>query len=207
VTDSGTGIPPEVLDKIFEPFFTTKEMGKGTGLGLSTVLGIVKSHGGFVQVETEVNKGTTFLVYLPASEAAQTQPTETELRPLPSGNGEVLLAVDDEAAVLSMTKETLETFGYKVLTAKDGTEAVATYTAHRNEIKGVLTDMVMPHMDGPATIRVLKKLDPTVRIIASSGLMDGEKVKDATGLDHIAFLMKPYTAEKLLTTVHRVLSE
>jgi len=207
VKDSGTGIPREVLDKIFEPFFTTKEMGKGTGLGLATVLGIVKSHGGFVQVQTEVNKGTTFLIYLPALEGAPQPQAETEDRRPPSGNGELLLAVDDEAAVLSITKETLENFGYRVVTAKDGTEAVAVYTAHRNEIKGVLTDMLMPFMDGPATIRVLKKMDPNVRIIASSGLMDNEKVKNATGMDNIAFLMKPYTADKLLQTVHKVLSE
>ena len=207
VKDTGTGIPREVLDKIFEPFFTTKEMGKGTGLGLATVLGIVKSHGGFVQVQTEANKGTTFLIYLPALENTAQQPVEAEHQPMPSGNGELILAVDDEASVLSMTKETLETFGYRVLTAKDGTEAVATYSANRNEIKGVLTDMLMPFMDGPATIRVLKKMDPNVRIIAASGLMDNEKVKDATGMDNIAFLMKPFTAEKLLHAVHKVLSE
>jgi CheY-like chemotaxis protein len=207
VTDTGTGIPREVLDKIFEPFFTTKEPGKGTGLGLSTVLGIVKSHGGFVQVETEIGKGTSFLIYLPAQEGMQSQPSEVDPREMPVGHGEVILAVDDEASVLTMTKETLETFGYRVLTARDGAEAVATFSAHRAEIRGVITDMLMPHMDGPATIRVLKRLDPTVRVIAASGLMDGEKVKDATGLEKIAFLMKPYTAEKLLTTVHRVLTE
>jgi PAS domain S-box-containing protein len=206
VSDTGTGIPPEVLDKIFEPFFTTKEQGKGTGLGLSTVLGIVKSHGGFVQVQTEVNRGTTFLVYLPAQEGAQNVPAETAIIPLPSGNGELLLAVDDEAAVLTMTKETLETFGYRVITARDGAEAVSMFAAHQGEIKGVLTDMLMPHMDGPSTIRVLKSLDPSVKIIAASGLMDAERVKDAAGLDHVAFLMKPYTAEKLLTTVHQVLA-
>jgi PAS domain S-box-containing protein len=207
VTDSGTGIPPDVLDKIFEPFFTTKEPGKGTGLGLSTVLGIIKSHGGFVQVQTEVNKGTTFSVYMPAQEGMQSQPAENEPREIPVGRGELILAVDDEASVLTMTKETLETFGYRVLTAKDGAEAVATFTTHRDDIKGVLTDMLMPHMDGPSTIRVLKRLDPSVKIIAASGLMDVEKVRDITGLEKIAFIMKPYTAEKLLTTVHRVLSE
>jgi len=207
VTDTGTGIPPEVLDKVFDPFFTTKEPGKGTGLGLSTVLGIVKSHGGFVQIQTEVGKGTTFQIYIPAQEGMQSQTADNEPRDLPSGNGELLLAVDDEAAVLTMTKETLEAFGYRVLTARDGAEAVATYTAHRDEIRGVLTDMLMPHMDGPATIRVLKRIDPSVRIIAASGLMDSEKVKDATGLENIAFLMKPFTAEKLLTTVHKVLAE
>src|SRR6185369_14813101 len=97
-------------------------------------------------------------------------------------------------------------FGYRVLTARDGTEAIATYTANRGNIKGVLTDMLMPFMDGPSTIRVLKKMDPDVKIIAASGLMDNEKVKDATGMDNITFLMKPYTAEKLLTTIHRVLN-
>jgi PAS domain S-box-containing protein len=206
VSDTGTGIPPAVLDKIFEPFFTTKEPGKGTGLGLSTVLGIVKSHGGFVQVQTEINKGTTFSVYLPAQENTEALPAENAPVELPAGNGQLLLAVDDEVGVLTMTKETLEAFGYRVLTAHDGAEAVALFTAHQGQICGVLTDMLMPHMDGPATIRVLKSIDPSVKIIAASGLMDADRVKDATGLDHIAFLMKPYTAEKLLTTVQRVLA-
>src|SRR6185436_9465639 len=116
VTDTGSGISPEVLDKIFDPFFTTKAPGKGTGLGLSTVLGIIKSHGGFVQVQTEVNKGTTFLVHLPAQEGAQTLSVDPEPRDLPPGHGELLLAVDDEVGVLTMTKETLEAFGYRVLT-------------------------------------------------------------------------------------------
>ncbi len=207
VSDTGTGIPRDVLDKIFEPFFTTKEMGKGTGLGLATVLGIVKSHDGFVQVQTEVNKGTTFLIYLPAMEDSPQPPTDGERPRLPLGRGQLILAVDDEESVLSMTKETLETYGYRVLTARDGTEAVATYSEHRHEIHGVLTDMLMPFMDGPATIRVLRKLDPSVKIIAASGLMDSEKVKDSTGMDDINFLMKPYTAEKLLNTVYKVIGD
>jgi DNA-binding NtrC family response regulator len=136
----------------------------------------------------------------------QSLQAEGEKKKLPTGSGELILAVDDEASVLTMTKETLETFGYRVVTAKDGTEAVAAYTANRGNIKGVLTDMLMPFMDGPATIRVLKKIDPDVKIIAASGLMDSEKVKDATGMDNITFLMKPYTAEKLLTTIHRILN-
>ena len=206
VSDTGTGIPPEVLDKMFEPFFTTKEVGKGTGLGLSTVLSIVKSHGGFVQVQTEINKGTTFIIHLPALDNPQPQAGEGEARVMPSGHGETILAVDDEASVLSMTREMLETFGYRVLTAQDGAEAVAVFSNHRADIKGVLTDMLMPIMDGPTTIRVLRKLDPKVKIIAASGLMDNEKVKDSTGLENITFLMKPYTAEKLLATLHRVLS-
>lgn len=207
VSDNGTGIPREVLDKIFEPFFTTKEVGKGTGLGLATVLGIVKGHGGFIQVQTELQKGTTFLIYLPAVTTAQHEAADAGPAALPPGHGELILTVDDESAVLTMTKETLENFGYRVVTAKDGTEAIAVYTSHRQEIKGVLTDMLMPYMDGPATIRALRKLDPDLKIIAASGLMDKDRVKDATGIDNLTFLMKPYTAEKLLTTIHETLSQ
>jgi PAS domain S-box-containing protein len=208
VADTGSGVPPEVLARIFEPFFSTKETGKGTGLGLSTALGIVKNHGGFLRVDTEANKGSEFSVYLPATDAFRTQLTpEPELRSVPTGRGEIILAVDDEAGVLTMIKEVLETYGYRVLSAKDGTEAVATFTAHRDQIRGVLVDMLMPHMDGPATIRVLKKLEPQVNIIAASGLMDSEKVRDATGLDNLAFLMKPFTAERLLNAVHDLLKQ
>lgn len=211
VTDTGTGITPDVRDKIFDPFFTTKEAGAGTGLGLSTVLGIVKSHGGFIQLDTEVNVGTKFRIFLPAREGAGMEPAAEVASPAneppPSGNGELILAVDDEASVLTMIKETLETYGYKVVTARDGAEAVALYTAHREEIRGVLTDMLMPHMDGPAMIRVLKRIDPSVKIIAASGLMDGAKVRDATGLENIPHVMKPYTAELLLATVHRTIAE
>jgi len=207
VSDTGTGIPPDVIEKIFEPFFTTKELGKGTGLGLATVLGIVKSHGGFLQVQTEVNKGTSFLIHLPALENAQAQAKDNAPSALPTGQGELILAVDDESAVLTMTKETLESYGYRVLTARDGTEAIATYTMHRQEIKGVLTDMLMPYMDGPATIRALRKLDPELKIIAASGLMDKERVKESTGIDNLTFLTKPYSAEKLLTTIHETLAQ
>ena len=205
VSDTGTGIPAEIFDKIFEPFFTTKPVGKGTGLGLSTVLGIVKSHGGFLQVQTEANRGTTFLIYLPAMEAGTTAGDEEKSSNLPTGHGELLLVVDDEPAVLSMLRETLEAFGYRVLTATDGTEAVPLYTAQRHEIKLVLTDMFMPRMDGPATIRVLRGIDPAVKIIAASGLMDSDRVHETTGVEGIPLLMKPYTAETLLSTVSHAL--
>jgi hypothetical protein len=206
VTDNGTGIPPEILEKIFEPFFTTKEVGKGTGLGLSTVVGIVKSHGGFLQVQTELNRGTTFLIYLPAQEGAVAAtgagPT-VEAASLPTGNGELLLLVDDEPALLTMTREMLEANGYRVVTATDGTEAVAAYTNRSDEIKLVITDMLMPHMDGPTTIRVLRKLNPGLRFVAVSGQMDVERAKEATNTENLLYLMKPYTAEKLLFMVQK----
>src|SRR2546422_6496534 len=170
VSDTGTGMPPGVIDKIFDPFFTTKEVGKGTGLGLSTVLGIVKSHGGFVNVYSEVGKGTRFSVYLPAAETVQgAEPAQVEA--VPTGQGELVLVVDDEATIREITKATLEAHGYRIVTAADGAEALALYAQHRDQIRLVLTDMMMPVMDGPATIRALRNLDPQIPIIAASGLV------------------------------------
>jgi nitrogen-specific signal transduction histidine kinase/ActR/RegA family two-component response regulator len=206
VSDTGTGIPREILDKIFDPFFTTKEQGKGTGLGLSTVMGIVKSHKGFLQVQSEINKGTTFRIYLPALESLAEQQQEAAAKRAPKGKGELLLLVDDESQFLSLVKEALELNGYRVITAADGVEAVAAYSAHRNEIKGVFTDMLMPHLDGPATIKVLKRLDPSLRIVAVSGLMDMERVKAATGREDIDVLAKPFTTERLLNAIHDALN-
>ncbi|MBI1806986.1 MAG: PAS domain S-box protein [Ignavibacteria bacterium] len=206
ISDTGAGMPREIVEKIFEPFFTTKEIGKGTGLGLSTTLAIVKSHGGFINVYSEVSKGTVFKVYLPALLRPETLTAEGKEKELPAGRGEIILVVDDEASIREITKETLETYGYKVLTASDGTEAIALYAQNKNEIDVVLTDMMMPYMDGPTTIRALRKLDPQLKIIAASGLStDGNPTTTAdSGIQ--GFLSKPYTAEKLLLTLHDVLS-
>ncbi|ARV58573.1 hybrid sensor histidine kinase/response regulator [Nostocales cyanobacterium HT-58-2] len=204
VADTGGGIPQDIIDRIFEPFFTTKDLGKGTGLGLSTVLGIVKSHGGFVNVYSELGKGSQFKVYLPAQAAAET-PEEQELE-LPRGNGEVILVVDDEDSIRDVTKTSLESYNYKTLTASDGIEAIALYAEHQNEISVVLTDMVMPSMDGVTTIRTLQKINPAVKIIAVSGLAFAEKVNTVTDMGVKAFLAKPYTAKQLLQTVSAVKS-
>lgn len=204
VADTGTGIQPEILDRIFEPFFTTKELGKGTGLGLSTVVGIIKSHGGFVNVYSEVGRGTQFKVYLSAVEAMETQ--EAEELEMPSGHGELILVVDDEAAICETTKTSLETYNYKVLTASDGIEAVALYVQHREEISLVLVDMMMPSMDGPTTIRTLQKINPSVKIIAVSGLTSSDKVAAAASAGVKTFLEKPYTAKELLQTINEVLT-
>ena len=203
VADTGTGIPPEILDRIFEPFFTTKEIGKGTGLGLSTVRSIVKSHGGFIDVYTEKNKGTTFKFYLPAETKDQAIEKDEKKPKVPSGKGELILVVEDEASIREITKATLEAYGYNVLDASDGTEGVALYAQKKGEIKLVLTDMIMPFLDGPAMIRALQKLNPEIKIIATSGLP--ENVKVASG--DIAFLQKPYAAEKLLTMLREVLDK
>ncbi|HLE61758.1 MAG TPA: PAS domain S-box protein [Pyrinomonadaceae bacterium] len=207
VADNGTGMTPEVLTRIFEPFFTTKDMTKGTGLGLSTALTIVKSHGGFVNVYSEVGKGSQFGVYFPAFETKDAVRSSLPQTDLPVGNGELVLVVDDEEAIRQITSSTLETFGYKVLTASDGTEAVALYAEHRNEIAVVLTDMLMPFMDGSATIRALHKMNPQVKIIAASGLSATHKAGDASMEGVKIFLSKPYTAEKLLKAMARVLRD
>src|SRR5581483_6375192 len=207
ITDTGVGIPAENLNKVFEPFFTTKEYGKGTGLGLSTVVGIVKSHQGFVDVYSEINRGTEFKVYLPAVTSEMMPQAEAEQAELPAGHGELVLLVDDEAAIREITRGTLEAYGYNVMTAADGTEAVAIYAANKDSIQVVLTDMMMPYMDGPATIRALRKMDPRVRIIASSGLAGDGKLAEAANTGVKMFLSKPYTAEKLLKALAEVLRD
>ncbi len=205
VSDTGTGIAPDHLNRIFDPFFTTKEIGKGTGLGLSTVQGIVKGHGGFLNVYSEVGKGTVFTVYLPALAAAQLAMQETPALQLPGGNGELILVVDDELAIREITRGTLESFNYQILTASDGAEAVALFAQHRASISVVLTDMMMPVMDGPAMIQALRRIDPAIKVIASSGFSDTGKAAEATALGVSAFLHKPYTAEKLLKTLAELL--
>ena len=207
VSDTGPGMTPEIQSRIFEPFFTTKEMTKGTGLGLSTALTIVKSHGGFINVYSELHKGSHFALYLPALDAPGTVESGALQTDLPLGNGELILVVDDEESIREITRGTLETFGYTVMTASDGTEALALYADKKNEIAIVLTDMVMPFMDGPATIRALQRMNPKVRIIAASGLGAGQHAGEGALEGVSVFLNKPYTAEKLLKALAQVLKE
>jgi hypothetical protein len=205
VADTGMGIPPEALDRIFEPFFTTKEVGKGTGLGLSTVLGIVKSHSGFVEVLSSVNSGTQFKVYIPAVQAVETLPAEED--ELVSGEGELILVVDDEASIREVNQVSLESHNYRVLTACDGIEAIAHYVQHKNEIDLVLIDMMMPSMDGMTAIRTLNKIDPQVKIVAVSGLLSNTQIPEPVNSNIQAFLPKPYTAKELVRTIHQVLQQ
>ena len=205
VADTGPGMTAEVQSRIFEPFFTTKEMTKGTGLGLSTALTIVKSHGGFINVYSELHKGSQFTVYLPALDMPGNVDAAAAQTDLPLGKGELILVVDDEESIREITRGTLETFGYTVLTASDGTEALALYADKKHQIAAVLTDMVMPFMDGPATIRALQRMNPNVRIIAASGLGTGHRAGEGTLEGVSVFLNKPYTAEKLLKTLAEVL--
>jgi two-component system, cell cycle sensor histidine kinase and response regulator CckA len=203
VSDTGMGMAPEILEKIFEPFFTTKEVGFGTGLGLSTAMGIIKSHGGFVKVYSEIEQGSRFKVYLPSLEGSETQQTEN-LKIL-AGHGELIFVVDDEASIREITEMTLVAHNYKVLVANDGIEALAVYAQRQHEISLVLMDMMMPEMDGLNAIRVLKKINSQVKIIAVSGLSSSDKVATAIGSGVKTFLPKPYTTQELLKTIDGVL--
>ncbi len=208
VRDSGAGIAAAVVDRIFEPFFTTKDVGKGTGLGLSTSLAIVKSHGGFIRVTSAPGAGSTFSVYVPAQVSPRPLPAAAEPPPdRPRGAGELILVVDDEAPVRMMTQRMLEAFGYRVVLAAHGAEALAIYTERKHQIAVVITDMMMPVMDGPTTIRALQSLDPGVRIIASSGMHGrGDDAAEGPGALVRHFLPKPYSAATLLTALREVLS-
>ena len=205
VTDTGHGMPPEVRERIFEPFFTTKELGKGTGIGLATVHTVVKSHGGFLNVESEVGRGTTFKIYLPADPTLRAEDPASVPIELPRGRNELVLVVDDEFSIRDITQQTLEAFGYRVITASDGAEAIALYAKQGSEIAVVLTDMIMPIMDGVATIQVLLRINPAVRIIAASGIDSGDTVAQASNAGVKHFLLKPYTTETLLKLFREIL--
>lgn len=203
VMDTGIGIPKEIIDRIFEPFFTTKEVGKGTGLGLSTVIGIIKKHGGFVSVDSEVQHGTRFQVYLKAVEDMEA-PTEEDLVSL-DGNGELILVVDDEQFIQDTIETSLALHNYKTMIASDGIEAIALYAQHKKEISAVLIDIMLPAMDGLTAIRTLQKINPQVKVIANSGLMSSSKLSELTSVGVKTFLSKPYTVRELLHTLQKVL--
>jgi two-component system, cell cycle sensor histidine kinase and response regulator CckA len=203
ITDTGVGISPQIIDRIFDPFFTTKDVGKGTGLGLSIAIGIINSHGGFLDVSSEVGVGSQFKVYLPSSDGTIIQPVD-EMELL-TGRGELILVVDDEAAITQITKTTLEIHNYRVLTAQDGIEGLALYTQHKEEIRVVLMDIMMPSMPGATVIRTLQRINPQVQIIAMSGLVSAEALAQTTGTGIQGFLPKPFSAKDLLKILQGVL--
>lgn len=205
VADTGDGIANEHIDRIFDPFFTTKPQGQGTGLGLATALGIVRSYGGDINVYSEVGVGTTFSVYFPVLETQEVamQATEDTVRSL-EGQGEIVLIVDDEAAIVETARETLECNGYRVLTAASGEQAIGVFQQQPVQIQLIVLDMMMPGMDGCETKSALRHIAPACRILATSGLRrpgsEGEKLADING-----FLAKPYSDEQLLRAVRNAI--
>lgn len=206
VEDNGCGMTPEIQQRLFEPFFTTKERGEGTGLGLPTAYAIIRGHGGFLHVYSEPAVGSRFKIYLPAQASADDVEEVAQLQTgLPRGQGQWVLLVDDEQDVRDIAQRALTRFGYRVLTASNGAEAVSLYVQHRQEIAVVLTDMSMPVMDGPATIVALRSINPQVRVIASSGLTTQSSTAQVASAGVRHFVAKPYNAETLLRKLHEVL--
>ena len=201
VRDTGVGMTRDILEKIFDPFFTTREFGKGTGLGLSTSLGIVRNHGGFIAAKSEPGKGSAFRVHLPAAASGKLRADDDRQAEYSRGNGELVLVVDDDAPIRTVTQQALEAFGYRVLLASNGSDAAEIYTARQAEIAVVLMDMMMPVLDGPATIRRLAAMNPRVRIIATSGIQSNREVARTISPAVKRFLPKPYNAETLLRVV------
>jgi hypothetical protein len=206
VSDTGTGIPAELLDKIFDPFFTTKPLGQGTGLGLPTVLGITENHGGFLHLESMAGKGTTFRIFIPAA------PTDSEAVEKKSktgkanqGNGELILVVDDEPAVRRLAAAILMRNGYRTVTASEGREGTEVFAKQREEIRLIVSDVMMPRLDGPGMLRELRRGGSSVKSIVITGLGEENRIADAKSAGADVILHKPFTADELLTEVKQLL--
>jgi two-component system cell cycle sensor histidine kinase/response regulator CckA len=203
VADTGQGIPPEVLPLIFDPFFTTKPRGQGTGLGLSTVHGIVRSHGGFIRVESKLGEGTTFRVYLPAEiPSRENSNPATPAATFSPAKGELVLLADDEVSIREITRLVLEKHGFTVLAEEDGSQAVATFRANQALIKFVILDRMMPEMDGVSAARIIHQLAPAVPIFLSTGLVTDDSLADKEAELKLAgitkVLRKPYSEAELM---------
>ncbi len=205
VEDTGKGMAQEVMDRLFEPFFTTKQPGKGTGLGLPSAYAIVKAHGGFMRIYSEPGKGSRFSVYLPALIEKDVEIERGALEEPPRGNDERVLVIDDEEALRKILRLTLETHGYQVLEAEGGQEALDIIEREQDEIDLVITDMMMPVMDGPATLRSLRTTNPTLPVIAVSGLSMRDRLKEVPNSESIQFLLKPYSVSEFLRIVRKAL--
>jgi len=205
VTDTGIGMYKKTMERIFDPFFTTKEMGRGTGLGLASAYGIIKAHGGYIDVDSRRGHGTTFSIYLPATEKEVQRVVRTAER-VAKGTGKVLL-VDDEEVVLEVGQELLEATGYTVLTAKDGKEAIKVYRKNRDNIDIVVLDMVMPNMGGGEAYDRMREMNPNVKVLLSSGYsIDGEASEILErGCD--GFIQKPFTMKELSGEIGKILGK
>jgi PAS domain S-box-containing protein len=207
VTDTGTGIPAEIIERIFDPFFTTKVVGKGTGLGLSMAIGIVKSHDGFITVDSRPGLGTTFKVYLPAAGSPAAAKVEASQAPFPAGNEELILVVDDEDPILMATSGVLTFHHYRVITARSGEEAIRLFIRHSESVSLVLTDIMMPGIEGIELIRSLRIIKPDIRVIATTGLEQVEDRAAFTALGVTEILAKPCLPVVLLKAVNQALAK
>jgi two-component system cell cycle sensor histidine kinase/response regulator CckA len=220
VSDTGTGIPPDIVDKIFEPFFSTKEVGKGTGLGLSTVYGIVKQTGGFIYVESEADKGTSFLIFLPRHVAEKEILIEA---PAVNGNGKeisveaksraadltgqgTILLVEDEEGLRSLNARGLRSRGYTVIEAANGVEALEELAANDGGVDLVVSDVVMPEMDGPTLLKSMRSRNPDIKVIFVSGYAEDAFAKSLPENQQFAFLPKPFSLSQLVAAVKETIA-
>jgi two-component system cell cycle sensor histidine kinase/response regulator CckA len=219
VTDTGTGIPADIRDKIFEPFFSTKEVGKGTGLGLSTVYGIVKQTGGFIYVDSEEGSGTAFRIFLPrhhsepeaaaeapaAIAAIKDAPAEAKPRADLTGQGTILL-VEDEEGLRSLNARGLRSRGYSVIEASNGMEAMEALEEKNGAVDLVVSDVVMPEMDGPTLLKAMRQRNPDLKIIFVSGYAEDAFEKSLPENQQFAFLPKPFTLSQLVAAVKETMA-
>jgi two-component system cell cycle sensor histidine kinase/response regulator CckA len=205
VIDTGIGMDEATRHRIFDPFFTTKEMGRGTGLGLASAYGIVKNHGGFIEVYSEVGEGTTFSIVLPASEKAAVK-DENRHEEVIKGTETVLL-VDDEDIIIEIGQQILETLGYQVLLARGGKEAVDVYSENRDEIDLVILDMVMPDMGGGDTFDNLRKINPDLKVLLSSGYSINGEATEILDRGCNGFIQKPFGLNNLSKKMREILEK
>jgi len=205
VTDTGMGINPEILDVIFDPFFTTKEMGKGTGLGLSTVIGIVKGHRGFIHVSSVLGRGTQFQIYLPACADSVEAGSDKVEEITPHGNGELILVVDDDPVTRHLVRKILERKGYRIIEATDGAQAVVQFLRSRSDIRLVITDAIMPEMDGLEFLEQMRGQGSKVPVILITSLRDSINLDAYRGQGANSVIDKPFRGAYLVETVQRLL--
>jgi CheY-like chemotaxis protein len=203
VTDTGMGIEPDIIERIFEPFFTTKEVGKGTGLGLASAYGIIKNHNGIIRVYSEKNHGTTFNIYLPASNLEEVDDIEISTE-MVKGN-EAILLVDDEESTIQVEKLMLRELGYQVIPALGGKEAVELYKEKMVDLDLVALDMIMPEMNGKDTYDALKKINPAVKVLLVSGYSQNKQIDELMDQGCNGFIQKPFDIVQLSQKLREVL--
>jgi len=204
ITDTGIGMDEKTRDRIFEPFFTTKEMGRGTGLGMATVYGIIKGHEGIINVESKPGHGTTFTIYLPASEKQVVVDEETSTDEILMGT-ETILLIDDERTVMEVNKELLESIGYTLYVAGSGQEGLDIYTEKKDKIDLIILDMIMPGISGSDTFDRLREINPKVKVLLSSGYSLTGKAQAIMDRGCNGFLQKPFDLEELSAKVREML--
>jgi len=207
VSDTGTGISPDIIDRIFEPFFTTKEVGRGTGLGLATAYGIVKQHDGFIEVYSELGRGSIFKVYLPAATGTPAASPESAPDEMVRGGKETILLAEDHSGNLEMTDEILRKLGYRVISAKDGEEALQRFREHQNEVSLLLLDVIMPRMSGAQAYEEICASKPGMPVIFISGYSEESALLDSFSSRGAALLQKPFAPKVLARKIREILDK